>query len=81
MMLAVGFINGDVNVYDVKRDNSNNNSNANNSENTNRTVNSSEWMKPIESSSNMTGGHTDPIWQVNYVILCVILCVILSYFE
>lgn len=47
MLLAVGLSNGNVNVFDVKREH--------------------DFERPIETSAGMTGGHTDPVWQVNWV--------------
>lgn len=41
-LLAVGFINGDVNFYDVRQE--------------------GDWGAPIESSTSVHGGHTDPVW-------------------
>jgi len=42
MMLAVGFMNGDICIYDTKRE--------------------SDWGKPIKTSANINGGHSDPVW-------------------
>ena len=47
MTLAVGLLNGDVNVYDVRREGAN-------------------WGVPVESSAGIVGGHTDPVWYVQY---------------
>lgn len=41
-LLAVGFYNGDVAVYDVRRE--------------------QDWEKPMESSTGMSGSHSDPVW-------------------
>ncbi|KAJ1418082.1 WD40-repeat-containing domain protein [Ochromonadaceae sp. CCMP2298] len=49
MTLAVGLLNGDVNVYDVRREGAN-------------------WGIPVESSAGMAGGHTDPVWQLKWII-------------
>jgi dynein intermediate chain 4, axonemal len=43
-LLAVGFYNGDVAVYDVRRE--------------------QDWEKPMESSTGMSGSHSDPVWFV-----------------
>eukprot|EP00607_Mallomonas_marina_P008937 CAMPEP_0182422554 /NCGR_PEP_ID=MMETSP1167-20130531/8285_1 /TAXON_ID=2988 /ORGANISM="Mallomonas Sp, Strain CCMP3275" /LENGTH=1009 /DNA_ID=CAMNT_0024600719 /DNA_START=93 /DNA_END=3122 /DNA_ORIENTATION=- len=47
-LLALGLYNGDVDVYDVRREN--------------------DWGRPVQSSSGMEGGHTDPVWQVRWVM-------------
>lgn len=49
MILGVGLLNGDVNIYDVKREGAN-------------------WSIPIETSAKMENGHTDPVWQLQWVI-------------
>jgi WD40 repeat protein len=41
-LLAVGLYNGDIMVYNVRRDDG--------------------WEKPVESSSAMAGGHSEPVW-------------------
>ena len=41
-LIAVGLYNGELMIYDVKREN--------------------DWGTPVESSQNVTGGHSDPIW-------------------
>jgi len=47
-LLALGLYNGDVDVYDVRREN--------------------DWGKPVQSSGGMDGGHTDPVWQVRWIL-------------
>jgi hypothetical protein len=44
-LLAVGFYNGDIAVYDVRRE--------------------EDWEKPVESSTGMSGSHSDPVWFVS----------------
>jgi hypothetical protein len=44
-LLAVGFYNGDIAVYDVRRE--------------------EDWEKPMESSTGMSGSHSDPVWSVD----------------
>lgn len=41
-LLAVGFYNGDIAVYDVRSE--------------------EDWEKPMETSSGMSGSHSDPVW-------------------
>ena len=75
MILAVGFLNGDVNIYDVKRliiiiiiiiiiykTNKNNNNNRE----------GANWEIPIETSAGMDNTHTDPVW---FVVVFVVITV------
>lgn len=41
-LLAVGFYNGDIAVYDIRREH--------------------DWEKPMETSTGMSGSHSDPVW-------------------
>lgn len=49
MILGVGLLNGDVNIYDVKRE-------------------GASWSQPIETSAKMENGHSDPVWQLHWVV-------------
>ena len=48
MLLAVGCYNGDVMIFDVKRE-------------------GEDWEKPKESSTTISGGHVEAVWQVKWV--------------
>jgi WD40 repeat protein len=48
MLLAVGLINGDVNIYDIKRE--------------------TDWEIPVESSNGMNGSHSDPVWNLKWIV-------------
>lgn len=47
-VLGVGLINGDVNIYDIKRE--------------------TGWEVPMESSAGMPGSHSDPVWDMKWII-------------
>lgn len=47
-IIAVGLYNGELMIYDVKRE--------------------TDWGTPVESSQNIAGGHSDPIWNLKWVV-------------